>query len=1138
MRAAVWAGRLVVGAMIWSTLPAVTVTAIAASPKPAAPAATSHPTPAKLAAAAPTYPVGKSPAAIVIRDFNGDGIPDVVAANSGDNTLSLLLGNGDGTFKPATSIAVGVTPVTLVAADFNGDGHLDLAVGNQGSPANNSNTGASIQVLLGDGHGGFTIKATYPMAAWAAPAEVVTGDFNKDGKLDLYFASAAWNSSQGHWWMVGNGDGTFQAQTNAFGCAGFGLSVGDFNGDGISKVASAEAAPNDVCVAIYTPSSGTWSRTRVVVRAYPASTAIADFNGDGKLDLVVASYTLPSGSPNTVSVTMGNGDLTFGSATTYTVATPNTPVSFSQNAPVPTVTSGDFSGDGKLDIAIANPGSDNVSILVNRGDGTFAGSSSYPVGSVPVGIAQADLDQNGKPDLVTADSGSNTVSVLLNPSAAVGMQPTAIAFADQLVGTTSAPTTVTVTNVGSTGVSFTGAALGGASPSSFTITADHCTSHTVPAGGTCTVDVAFSPPTRIWRGTATLNVSDSAGGSPQSILLSGTGDNLPGPPVNVTASFMQDAGGGYMVVVRWNDPADNGGAPIQSFAVTSSPPGLSAVSPSPGYNVTTFNNYVVGTTYTFTVTATNVVGTGPASAASNPVTPVEPPGAPQNVTAVPDDGAAFVTWSPPGTDGGAGIGSYAVTSWTAGVRGTTLTVTGVPPATNLFVTGLTNGTAYYFTVSATNVAGMGKPSQPSNTVTPIQGGNFHPLEPTRVLDTRNGNGAATGPLPNQGVLHVQIRGRGGVPPAGVSAVVMNVTVTNATAGGFLTVYPTGVTRPTASNLNFVAGQTVPNLVEVALGNGGMVDVYAQFEKTSASADVIFDIAGWVGVATNSMTKEGLYNPLTPARILDTRSGVGAAKAPIGPDQFITLQVTGAGNVPANGVSAVILNITVTAPTAPGYLTVYPADALTRPTASNLNFVARQTVPNRVIVKLSASGQVRIYNPAGSVHVIADVGGWFTDKTSTMGGARLTGIAPFRFFDSRAPGAGGPLGPGDIGVLQVLHQNGQPALEVSAVVINVTVTDTTAPSYLTLWPDGSGQPTASDLNWVGGQTVPNLVVVKLGTMNAAFDIYNAAGSTDVVVDLVGICGSQVPAPASLAYPYSIRLTPMAHRPVGGAQAIVR
>jgi hypothetical protein len=1120
-----------VGAVISSILPAFAMP-VAASSTPvrqAILATAAQGTTVALASPAPTYAVGKSPAAVVIRDFNGDGILDIVTANSGDNTISLLLGNGDGTFKAATSIAVGISPVTIAAGDFNGDGNWDLAVGNQGSPANNSNTGASIQILLGDGHGGFTTKATYAVAAYAAPAEVVTGDFNKDGKLDLYFATAAWNSSQGHLLMLGNGDGTFQVPTNAFGCAGFGLSVGDFNGDGIPEVASTEFAPSDVCVAIYSPSAATWSRTRVVVRAYPASTAIADFNGDGKPDLVVGSNTLPSGSYNTASVTLGNGDLTFGASSTYTVATPNVPNSFPQGDPAPRVTTGDFSSDGKPDIAMANPGSNSVSILVNRGDGTFAGSSTYPVGSVPVAIAQADLDRNGKADLVTADSGSNTVSVLLNPSATVGMQPTAVSFADQLVGTASAIQTVTVTNFGTTSVTFTGAAFGGASPSSFSITTDRCTSHTVLVGGTCSIDVAFAPPARIWRGIASLNVTDTAGGSPQSILLSGTGDDLPGPPTNVTASFQLDPGGSYMVVVRWGDPVDNGGAPIQSFAVTSSPPGLSAPSVTSGYDVTTFtSNFTLGTTYTFTVTATNVVGTGPPSAASNPVTPLEPPGAPLNVGAVPDDGAAFVTWSPPGADGGSAVTSYDVTSWTGGVKGSTLTVTGAPPATNLFVTGLTNGTAYYFTVNATNVAGTGKPSQPSNTVTPIQGGNFHPLSPARVLDTRDGIGAAIARLPNQGVLHVQITGRGNIPSSGVSAVVMNVTVTNPTAAGFLTVYPTGLTRPTASNLNFVAGQTVPNLVEVAVGDRGALDVYAQFATTSGSADVIFDVAGWVGDATNSMTKDGLYNPLTPARILDTRSGMGAPKAPLGPNQFLTLQVTGAGLVPPSGVSAVILNVTVTGPTAPGYLTVYPADAPSRPTASNLNFVAGQTAPNRVIVKLSALGQVRIYNPAGSVQVIADVGGWFTDQSSTAGGARFTGIAPFRFFDSRVAGAGGPWRPGDIGTLTLLHQNGQPALDVSAIVINVTVTNTTAPSYLTLWPDGSAQPMASDLNWVGGQTVPNLAVVKLGAMNATFDIYNSAGSTDVIIDLVGVYGSSVAAPNGSSAPFSFRISPLRKR----------
>jgi hypothetical protein len=288
--------------------------------------------------------------------------------------------------------------------------------------------------------------------------------------------------------------------------------------------------------------------------------------------------------------------------------------------------------------------------------------------------------------------------------------------------------------------------------------------------------------------------------------------------------------------------------------------------------------------------------------------------------------------------------------------------------------------------------------------------------------------------------------------------------------------------------------------------------------------VIFDVAGWVGVATNSITKDGLYNPLTPARIMDTRTGLGVRSGPLGPGATVTLNVFGTGGVPAgSGVSAVVLNVTVTGPTTGSYLTVFPADAAQRPTASNLNFTAGQTVPNRVIVKVGAGGLVSFFNAAGNVNVIADIGGWFTDGTSTVGGTRFSGLIPFRILDTRSPTIG-PLNGGSIYSFQLLDQNNQPVTGVSALVVNVTVTNPTTGSFLTLWPDGPPLPPVSDLNFTARETVPNLVVVKLGT-NATIDLYNALGRTDVIMDVVGYYGTSVPAPSgTVMAPFSLRSGP--------------
>jgi hypothetical protein len=240
------------------------------------------------------------------------------------------------------------------------------------------------------------------------------------------------------------------------------------------------------------------------------------------------------------------------------------------------------------------------------------------------------------------------------------------------------------------------------------------------------------------------------------------------------------------------------------------------------------------------------------------------------------------------------------------------------------------------------------PGLPAQAATTTVGGTYYALQPARILDTRDGTGGVgAAPLQARGQLTVQVEGRGNVPATGVAAVVMNVTVTNTTAASYLTVFPAGVAMPLVSNLNWVGGQTVPNLVAVALGGGaqlGQVTVY----NSAGSVDVIFDVAGYYSTPAQSPGPDGLFNPVVPARLLDTRS-----TSPLGPGGVQTVQVSGRGGVPGFGVAAVVLNVTVTGGTQPGYVTAWPSGA-TRPVVSNLNFVAGQTVANRAVVKPTAT----------------------------------------------------------------------------------------------------------------------------------------------------------------------------------------
>ena len=389
-------------------------------------------------------------------------------------------------------------------------------------------------------------------------------------------------------------------------------------------------------------------------------------------------------------------------------------------------------------------------------------------------------------------------------------------------------------------------------------------------------------------------------------------------------------------------------------------------------------------------------------------------------------------------------------------------------------------------------------------ITASVGGTYHPLTPARILDTRFSSKLGPG-----GTINLQVTGKGGVPATGVSAVVLNVTATDSSQAGFLTVYPQGGSAPLASNLNFSAGQTVPNLVTVGLGTTGQITVY----NGLGSVDVVLDVAGYYTDPASSPGPDGLFNPLVPSRLLDTRTGNGAPAAFLTPGQKLDLQVTGRGGVPASGVAAVVLNVTDANASTAGYLTVWPT-GVTMPVASNLNFVAGQTVPNRVMVGVGAGGKVSLYNGLASSHVIADVNGWFTDGTAGGTGSRFTPVAPTRVLDSRF-GTGGYFtawGPNTGRAVTVAGQAGVPLMTdpnpPTAVVANVTVTDTSQASALIAWPDGAAQPLASDLNWMPGVTVPNLVVAQVGPTGKV-DLENIFGCTDVIMDVVGWFTGPIP-----------------------------
>jgi hypothetical protein len=378
-------------------------------------------------------------------------------------------------------------------------------------------------------------------------------------------------------------------------------------------------------------------------------------------------------------------------------------------------------------------------------------------------------------------------------------------------------------------------------------------------------------------------------------------------------------------------------------------------------------------------------------------------------------------------------------------------------------------------------------------------GEFTALTPARILDTRSGLGQpSAGPVGQGATIDVQVTGRGGVPASGVSAVVLNVTAVSPTAGGYLTVYPTGASRPTISNLNFAAGQVVPNMTTVALGTGGALSVF----NPAGSTHVLFDVVGFYADAAGPAGSR--FTSVAPFRRFDTRALVG----PIGAGQTLSVDMFDGSNTVPMQASAVVLNVTVTAPTAAGYLRVAPEGS--NSTTSSLNFVPGQTVPNLVTVPLPPSGVVDFYNPAGSTHVIADIVGYYGGAVGEAG--RFVAVVPERRYDSRI--SDGPFWPDEVAAVHVGGVGGVPAAAIDGVVLNVAVTGPTAAGYLSVFDDDDCWiPYASSLNFTPGQTVANQVLTGVsspstpGTCAAlgwspGVAIYNPVGFTHVVVDVFG------------------------------------
>ena len=329
--------------------------------------------------------VGSTPQAVASGDFNGDGKMDLATADSSGNSVTILLGNGDGTFQAPTTYSVGNGPTALIAADFNGDGKLDLAVVND-----NANT---VSILLGNGDGTFQSAQDY--AVGSGPRSIVAADFNGDGQVDLAISNISSNTVS---ILLGNGNGTFQPAMNvAAGTTPIGIASGDLNGDGKADLVLSNFSSSQVNILLGNGDGTFQTPVAYATGSAPRSVTVADFNGDGILDLATSNQ-----NGNNISVLMGNGDGTFQAAANY--VTDQTPVS---------ITAVKLRGSGQFDLAVVNTNSNELSIFRGNGDGTFATAVNYAVGFSPFQVIFADVNGDGSPDVVCANANSNDVSILL-----------------------------------------------------------------------------------------------------------------------------------------------------------------------------------------------------------------------------------------------------------------------------------------------------------------------------------------------------------------------------------------------------------------------------------------------------------------------------------------------------------------------------------------------------------------------------------------------------------------------------------------------------------------------------------------------------------------------------------------------------
>jgi IPT/TIG domain/Carboxypeptidase regulatory-like domain len=784
---------------------------------------------------------------------------------------------------------------------------------------------------------------------------------------------------------------------------------------------------------------------------------------------------------------------------------------------------------GTVDVTVTTPGgpsatssADNFTYVtapsvtgVIPNSGPTAGGTSVTVSGTNLSGATSE-SFGASSGVITADSttsitatappgGARTVDITVTTAGGIS----ATSVADRF--TYVAPPTVTAINptggsvAGGTTVTITGTSLSSASGVKFGTTAGTITANsaasvtaTAPAETAGTVDVTVTT----LAGTSALSSADrfTYAAAPTVTALNPTSGSVTGgTAVTIAGTNLSGA-----TAVRFGTTAGS----VTADSATS----ITATTPAE----------VAGTV---DVTVTTAGGTSAASSADHYTFAAAPPPAPTvvgiNPLSGPTAGGTAVTITGTNLSGATSVSFGSSSGVITADSASSITATAPAEA------------AATVDVTVTTPGGTSGASSADHYtfVAPLSpGAPFSPLAPVRICDTRAGNPSGLSApanqcngqtIPKAGTMGVNVAGSFGVP-ANATAVVLNVTVVNPSAPGIVTAYPTGAVLPVASNINYVAGEVVPNLVEVGIGSGGDVSFYS-----SSQSDLVVDVEGYTAPSASGGAGAGLYNALpSPVRICDTRAGnpSNLNQAPINQCNGVanrgeTLPAGGsvavgvAGNASGipSGATAAVFNVTVANPRAAGILTVYPEDT-TRPAAtSNVNYGAGQVTTNRVIVPLSTTGampgDITVYSSVAA-DVIVDVSGYYSAANGS-GSQFSAEAAPVRICDTRAPSPSSPANqcsnqPIASGALLNLTIRGLAGVPqgATAVVVNLTGIQPTQPTFLTVFPGGPTVPVSSDLNPAVGEIRANMVVATINPGTGHISIFNLAGTIGVVVDVLG------------------------------------